>query len=83
MEQQIICLPKNTLSKQQKAAITKRGHIVIECDEPEKVRVISPEYDVNEFFMAALSACTTSVPSGRAEIFVNELYRRLQKKEVK
>lgn len=79
----IICVPKQTLSAQQKAAITKKGYIVIECDDPEKIRVINAEQnmDTSDWFMAALYATTTGIPVSKSEHFVAELYKRLKKKE--
>lgn len=79
----IISVPKNTLTADQKRALTKKGHIVIECDDPEKVKVINTEVsiDTNEFFMSALYAMKRNNPTSASEYFVNELYSRLNIKE--
>lgn len=79
----IVAVPKNTLTPQQKSAMTKRGMIVIECDDPDKIRVISPEtsFEANDHVMSALYALTTTNPTYRTEMFVNELYRRLKENE--
>ncbi len=78
----IVAVPKQILSVKQKNLLTKKGYVVIECDEPEKIRIINPEVtiDTNAFMMAALKGCTVNMAVGKTEIFVNELYERLNKK---
>lgn len=85
MEQSIIIVPKNSLSREMKSKINKNGHLIIECDDPDKVRVISPEVSIvsNEFFMAALGALVSDHPTNRHEKFINNLYTRLSAAETK
>jgi hypothetical protein len=80
----IIVVPKGTLSVQQKGAITKKGAMVIECDDPDKVRVINPEtsIDNSDWFMASLYALTCNTPTSKSDHFINQLYKRLKNKEV-
>lgn len=75
----IICIPPKTLSLPQKNKLEKKGVIIIECENPEKVKVINPEVtiDTNDYFLAALHALTSSHPVSKQEHFVNELYKRL------
>lgn len=79
----IICTPKDTLSEKQKEAVAAKGLILIECDDPEKIRVINIEtaYDANDFFMAALFGLTVMSPVNARDQFVNNLYKRLKEKE--
>lgn len=79
----ILVVPKNTITPAQKGLITKKGFILIECDEPEKVRIITPEVnvDANDYFMSTLKALTCGNPTYKQEHFVNELYKRLKAKE--
>lgn len=79
----IIVVPRETLTPQQKGAITKKGLIIIECDDPDKVRILNPEttMDNSDWFMSALKSLTTSTPISRAEHFVNNLHARLKASE--
>lgn len=79
----ILCIPPNTLSSQQKSALSKKGNIIIETNEPDKIRVINPETSVetNDLFMAALFSLKSSTPINQQEKFINELYRRLKEGE--
>lgn len=79
----IVAIPPKTLSNAQKAALAKKGYVVIEIDDPEKIRVISAEAPVqtNDYFMAGLKAlATTAYDSPKAE-FIKELYNRLSEAE--
>lgn len=82
----ILAVPKNAITPKQKELLTKKGYVVIECDNPESIRVINPEQsmDTSDWFMAALKACTCreSIVSTNADKFVNELYSRLKSKEL-
>lgn len=79
----IICVPPKSLTSAQKSTLTKKGCIIIETNEPEKIRVISAEttVDTNDFFMSALFALTSRTPVNEQEQFVNELYSRLKESE--
>lgn len=79
----IVAVPKGVLTAQSKSALTKKGYIVIECDDPDKIRVINPEQhmDTSDWFMSALFALKESSATSRQERFVNNLYERLKKKE--
>ena len=76
----IIAVTKNTLQLENKKALTKEGYIIIECDDPTKIRVINSEQnmDTNDWFMAALYACTTKTPTTKAEYFVNTFPEKLK-----
>lgn len=75
----ILVVPPKTISSQQKASFTKKGIIVIESDNPDKVRLLNPEVniDTNDFFMAALKALEIDYLDTTAKTFVRELYKRL------
>lgn len=79
----IVAIPKGTLNAKQKELLTKKGFVVIECDDPEKIRVINPEstVGVNDMVLSALKALTASHPTSRQEHFVNELYKQLTDRE--
>ena len=77
----IVATPKNILSAKQKELLTKKGYVVIECDDPSKIRVITPEtvMDANDLFLSALKGLRSNCPTSKQEIFVEELYNRLSK----
>lgn len=79
----IISVPKKVLTPGQKTQLVKKGYVVIECDEPEKIRVLNPEtnIDTNDYLMAALYALKESCPVYKQQYFVNELFKRLKEKE--
>ena len=79
----VIAVPKNTLSAANKAALSKKGYVVIECEEPEKIRVINPEvsFETSDWFMAALESISKNSPSTYQEHFVTNLCKRLKAKE--
>lgn len=80
----ILCVPPKTLSAQQKGALSKRGIVIIETDNPEKIRLINPEVeniDSSDWFMAALHALQAVTPMSKQELFCNNLYKRLKEKE--
>lgn len=75
----ILVVPKKSLTALEKKSLFKKGYVVIECEKPESVRLLSPEtlVDKSDLFLSALSAIAnpySSSPDGR---FVNELYKRL------
>lgn len=78
----ILAVPKNILSNSKKAEIKKKGYVIIECDDPDKIRIINTEVviDTNDYFIAALYGLTTSIPVNKTEHFVNNLYKRLTEK---
>ena len=80
----ILCVPPNSLTSSQKGTLTKKGYIVIETDNPDKVRVIAPEKVVatDDYYMAALHSLCVKCPVNQQQEFVNELYKRLKSKEV-
>lgn len=79
----IVAVPKKVLTVQQKNLLTKKGYVVIECDDPEKIRIINPEnnMDTSDWFLSALAALRSSIPVGKSEVFIDNLYQRLIKKE--
>lgn len=81
----IIVVPNNTLTDSQKDKLAEKNYVVLECDDPDKIRVINPEslFEVNDFFMAALNALTVGTATSKTEYFVNNLYKRLKAKEDK
>lgn len=78
----IIVVPPNILTAQQKKTISAKGYLLIETDDPDKVRVISPTSSVeaNDLTMAALHALANS-SLAEHKIFVTNLYSRLKKAE--
>ncbi len=81
----VLAMPKGMLSAAQKKAATDKGLFIIECEDPDKIRIIDTEtmIDVNDLFMAALHGLTVNTPTSKAENFVNNLYKRLKEKETK
>lgn len=79
----LIVVPKKLLTAPQLKKLESKGHVVIECDEPEKVKYINIEtpIETNDFFMSALFAMTCVNAITRQEHFVNSLYNRLKAKE--
>lgn len=77
----IIVTPTGTLTQKQKTALEKKGLLVVECDDPDKVRVINAEQhmDTSDWFMAALFAVKSDPYQSRQ--FTTELYNRLKAKE--
>lgn len=79
---QILATPKGTIQPHVKAQLTKKGVILIETDEPEKVRLINAEVQTpnDDFFLAALKGLAESISDIPAKTFVKELYERLKPK---
>lgn len=79
----IVVVPKGCLRPTQIEDLNNKGYSVIECDEPEKVKIILPEpvVNTNDYFMSALKAISEDNMSGPKEKFVRELFGRLSKKE--
>lgn len=79
----ILVIPPNLLTKSEKIGIKKKGYIIIETEEPEKIKVLNPEtiIEPNDWLMAALRALNVANPLDKCERFVNELYERLKKNE--
>lgn len=75
----IIVVPKKTLTAEDKKNLLKKGYVVIECEKPESVRIISPEtmIDKSDLFLSALSAIVSKHPISGSEKFVAELHNRL------
>lgn len=76
----IIAVPPKTLSAKDKERLTKKGYVVIEIDDPDKVRVINTELPIeaHDYYMAALHAMATHNDDFINRSFVKELYRRLK-----
>jgi len=75
----ILVVPKKTLTALEKKNLLKNGYVVIECEKPESVRVLSPEVmvDKSDLFLSALTAIVPNTPLNSAEKFVKELHSRL------
>lgn len=78
----ILCVPPKTLNATQKKAMEKKGLVIIETNNPDKVKIVNTEtpIEVNDYFLSALFAMTLKYPSTKADHFVNNLYERLSKK---
>lgn len=81
----ILVVPKKALTQAEKKELLKKGYVVIECEKPESVRVLSPEtiVDKSDLFLSALEAIRPTTPLNGAERFVDNLCKRLlpEKKE--
>ena len=77
----ILVTQKGVLTAPQKTKLSKDGYTVIECNDPDKVRILAPEstIDANALLLAALKGLYANTPVGKTEIFVNSLYDRLNK----
>lgn len=75
----IVAAPPNTITAKQKELLNKKGYVVIECEDPDKIRVIIPQVPVeaNDYYMAALYALKQNDSSSANAYFIKELYRRL------
>lgn len=75
----ILVVPKKTLTALEKKSLLKKGYVVIECEKPESVRVLSPEIvvDKSDLFLSALSAIVNPYGSSSSDKFVCELHKRL------
>lgn len=78
----IVVTQKGTLTPKNRELLNEKGYIVIECDNPDKVKIINPEMrlETNDLLMSALHAMRSSNPTCKQEYFVNDLYNRLSKK---
>lgn len=78
----IIAVPPKTLNADQKGKLAKKGYVVIEIDDPEKVKVINIESPIatNDMMMAMLHALANTI-SEESRTFVRELNRRLKAQE--
>lgn len=83
MKQILITEPKQ-ISAVDKNRLSKNGILVIEADNPDKVKFINVDENVNadSYLMAALfSLSQESTDSATSKRFVKELNRRLLEKE--
>lgn len=84
--EQIIVIPKGSLSAKDKGKLEKKGHIVIETNDPDSIRFISPansKIETNDLLMAALHALDAGADNISRGKFVVELNRRLKDNETK
>lgn len=79
----ILVVPKKSLTASDKKNLLKKGYVVVECDKPETVRVLSPEtmVDKSDLFLSALASIRPTTPVGGAEKFVDNLCERLLPKK--
>jgi len=80
---EILVTPVKALNISQKTKLERAGYIVIESDEPDKIKIVPREtnFETTDLLMAALFGLTTKTPVGRQEHFVNNLYERLSKNQ--
>jgi hypothetical protein len=57
----IIILPTGILDAKKRERLSKEGYITIECDEPEKIKILMPgvqipQIETNDFMDAAIEA---------------------------
>ena len=83
----VIVVPLGVLDEKHLGELENNGYIVIICDEPEKVKILSPEaIETSDAFLAALAGLTQTFDIGGtinakpAYEFVKELYKMLSKK---
>lgn len=78
--QKIFIVKPKTLSASDKQKLTKHGHLVIEHEFPQEVRIITPvsEIDGNLILMSAMSAMNTTFPKDK---FASEISRRILEKD--
>lgn len=76
----IIAVTPGSLSSKDKEKLTKKGYVVIEMADPDSIRFIEPDFETNDYYMAALSALNraSNIDCSR---FVEDIYNRLKKKE--
>lgn len=79
----IIAVPPKTLNADQKCKLTKKGYVVIEIEDPDKVRIVVAEQPIatNDLLMATLHALAGSSSDTNARRFTDELYKRLKESE--
>ncbi len=79
--QGVLVLPTNTDEVTMKAARAS-GYLVIPCDDPSKVAMLSPSSVIasDDLLMSAMHAVKRCGYNG-AEFFVEELYRRMKIRE--
>lgn len=75
----ILAVPPQTLTEDQRTLLIEKGYVIIETDDPSKVRVIDPESaaPMNEYFMSALEALSKSGTDSVKSDFVKALFKRL------
>lgn len=76
----IIIAPKNAVTPDVRKQIEKKGYILIETDEPEKVKMLAASNftDTNDLLLSALEAMEAS--STAQSRFASVLFKRLQHK---
>lgn len=80
----ILVLPED-ISTESIQEAKDSGYLVILSNNPEAIKVVSTDFAVNDFFMAALNALASkkySIEDARSA-FVFELQARLEEKEIK
>ncbi len=81
METTILPVKPNTLSKQDKAALKKVGIVVVECDEPSELRLMTTtmEMSANDMLFAAISAIAKHGNMTPSYTFVNMIMQSMEK----
>lgn len=79
----IVVVPPQSLSPENKDKLVEKGYVIIETDDPERVRVINPETVIatSDTMMAMLHALNGS-GMDVCQTFVRDLYKRLKAAEV-
>lgn len=76
----ILCLPKGILkNRKEKDKIEAAGFIIIECDDPEKVKIITEteRLSASDLSMAALGGLIKADSTFGNREFVNTLFQKL------
>jgi len=79
----LLVLPKDACSNESLAELKAAGYIVIRTDSPEKVQLVTPEMvvDHSDMMMSAMKALSQPMATGQRGVFIEELYRRMLKRE--
>lgn len=83
MSKQLLVVPPGTLSLEQHRQAVLAGFWVLECEDPKRVRLISPEpcFQPNDVLMSALAAMQGSQSVAERAKFTAIFYERLKQRE--
>ena len=83
MSDKILICENGQLDKSTMTLLSKKGVIVIQCKDPDKVKLLSGSIDIesNDLFMSALLALAETSSDMASKRFVVELNKRLKTAE--
>lgn len=78
----ILTIPSGAITKEEKKSIEEGGYIVIVTDEPEKIKVLLPNSDIDGIDMlnAAIVGLGDSFSSDGRDKFFKELVKKVKAK---